>query len=164
MNGTEIVQISPLPGIENALADVHKHAFEVPWSVESFAALIQQPGMAIWISKDAGRAKETGESEALHGFVLCRQAGPEAEILTLAVRPRARRKGIGKALVMAVCGASEGADSSVFLEVNEGNVPAIGLYGALGFEIVGRRAKYYKQADGSTADALVMVWKQMSSD
>jgi ribosomal protein S18 acetylase RimI-like enzyme len=40
--------------------------------------------------------------------------------------------------------------------VNEYNAPARLLYAALGFEVFAVRNGYYKSADGSAADAIVM--------
>jgi ribosomal-protein-alanine N-acetyltransferase len=44
----------------------------------------------------------------------------------------------------------------VFLEVAEDNAPARGLYSGLGFEIVGRRPRYYRRSGGEMVDALIM--------
>ncbi|EHL96537.1 putative ribosomal-protein-alanine acetyltransferase [Acetobacteraceae bacterium AT-5844] len=87
------------------------------------------------------------------GFILARAVGEEAEILTLAVAPLARRCGAGTALLAAAlrraadCGARE-----LFLEVSRNNIAAFALYAAAGFTQVGLRRRYY--ADGS--DALVL--------
>ncbi len=87
------------------------------------------------------------------GFVLARAAAGEAEVLTLAVRPDRRRRGLGAALLAdaALGAAARGADS-LFLEVSERNAAARALYAAAGLVAVGRRRRYY--ADG--ADALVL--------
>ena len=82
----------------------------------------------------------------------------EAEILTLAVRPSARRAGLGGRLVEAavVRAAALGAER-MFLEVAEGNVAARALYARSGFVEMGRRRGYYSHADGSREDALTLV-------
>jgi ribosomal-protein-alanine N-acetyltransferase len=85
--------------------------------------------------------------------VLARVAAGEAEILTLAVVPGARRRGLGAALMQAALArAAEAGAREMFLEVAEGNEAARRLYGALGFAGVGRRPRYY--SDGR--DALVL--------
>jgi ribosomal-protein-alanine N-acetyltransferase len=44
----------------------------------------------------------------------------------------------------------------MFLEVDDGNAAALGLYRKLGFEKVGERRGYYKDANGAVSTALVM--------
>ena len=91
------------------------------------------------------------------GFVMSRLAADEAEILSIVVAGGKRRSGLGQSLLCAHMAqlAARGA-AQLFLEVEEGNAPAIGLYQRLGFETVGRREGYYPKPDGSRAAALVM--------
>jgi ribosomal-protein-alanine N-acetyltransferase len=87
------------------------------------------------------------------GFVLARVAADEAEILTLAVLPAARRQGLGAALMAAAMATARARGATaMFLEVAEANAAALALYRGLGFAEVGRRRRYYE--DG--ADALVL--------
>ncbi len=82
-----------------------------------------------------------------------RLAADEAEILTLATMPQARRQGVGRALLDAALDwARAGGATRVFLEVSDANIPAQALYAAAGFTPCGRRSQYYP--DGS--DALVL--------
>jgi ribosomal-protein-alanine N-acetyltransferase len=86
-------------------------------------------------------------------MILIRVAADEAEILTLAVAPEARRTGLGRALLDAACEAARAAGAvRLFLEVSATNQAARALYDAAGFQQIGRRRRYY--ADGS--DALTM--------
>lgn len=125
------------------LADIHRAAFDTPWREEDIAALMQGPGGFALVAES-------------QGFILCRAIAGEAEILTLAVDPTARRNGLGRALVEAAAGVAieQGADL-FFLEVAEDNAPAIGLYQAAGFASAGRRPGYY-QRPGGASDALIM--------
>lgn len=87
------------------------------------------------------------------GMILARIAGDEAEVLTLAVVPARRRRGVGRRLLAAALGeARRRGARAVFLEVSETNEAARALYATAGFAEVGRRRRYY--ADGS--DALVL--------
>jgi len=91
------------------------------------------------------------------GFILVRAAAGEAEVLTLAVKPAARRRGVGLALV--IMGAEEAfrrGATEMFLEVSCMNLPAIALYKRLGFTAIGRRPGYYTAPDGRREDALVL--------
>ena len=129
----------------DVLAHLHATSFADAWSAEWLARLLAQSGtFAVLADGDCG------------GFVLARAAGGEAEILTLAVAPAARRRGIGSALISVACRQARemGADA-MFLEVSRTNEPAITLYTRLGFREVGRRKGYYQEPGGSNEDALV---------
>lgn len=91
------------------------------------------------------------------GFVMSRVAADEAEILSIVVAGGQRRSGLGQMLLRAHLAqlAARGI-ARLFLEVEEGNGPAIALYRRLGFETVGRREGYYPKPDGNRAAALVM--------
>jgi ribosomal-protein-alanine N-acetyltransferase len=117
-----------------ALAALHAQAFDTPWGEAEIGVLLDGPGGFALL--DDG------------GFILCRAIAGEAEILTLAVAPDARRSGKGRALVeaAAVLAAQAGA-GSFFLEVAEDNTAAVALYRAAGFAEVGRRRAYYGQVD-----------------
>ncbi len=130
--------------LARALAGLHAEAFDSPWSETAFADLLGQTGVAL-----------QGEND---GFILVRTVVDEAEILTLAVRPSARRRGLGARLVRAAAAhvAASGA-KRMFLEVAEDNAPARALYNAQGFGAAGRRRGYYPRPDGPAADALLLV-------
>jgi ribosomal protein S18 acetylase RimI-like enzyme len=84
--------------------------------------------------------------------VLARIAGGEAEILTLAVAPHARGKGLGRALLQsAIARAETQGAHAVFLEVGSDNPHALTLYAGLGFGKVGMRKGYYASASGGTS-------------
>jgi ribosomal-protein-alanine N-acetyltransferase len=79
-----------------------------------------------------------------------------SEILTIAVLPEERRKGIARRLLSDLV-AALGA-GPVFLEVAVDNGPALALYRSIGFSVVGRRKDYYAAESGGPTDALVMKW------
>ncbi len=130
--------------LAEGLADLHAEAFDTPWSAAAFADLLGQAGVLL-------------EAEA-DGFILIRTVADEAEVLTLAVRPAARRQGIGARLVRRarVRAITAGAER-MFLEVAEDNAAAGALYAGSGFEAAGRRRRYYARADGQPVDALLLV-------
>ncbi len=81
-------------------------------------------------------------------------AADEGEILNLAVAPRGRRRGLGRALVRGVLDAlTSRAARAIYLEVRESNAPARALYAAHGFREVGRRKQYYRRP---VEDAIVL--------
>ena len=124
------------------MAAIHAAAFPPVerWDALAFASQLGLPG-------SFGLIDQAG------GFILARVAADEAEVLTLAVAPQSRRRGIGRALVAEamVRGAARGA-GAMFLEVARSNAAALALYGAAGFEPVGERRRYYPNGE----DAMVL--------
>jgi len=126
------------------LARIHAAAMTLPrpWSAGEIGALRLMPGVI-----DIVRP---------HGFALGRVTLDEAELLTIAVCPDARRRGVGRALLYA-CHAdarSRGA-RTIHLEVAETNAAARALYTAAGYAPTGRRRAYYTETTPSV-DAIVM--------
>lgn len=126
------------------LAAVHAEAFASPWDASAFEGLLGQAGVLAL--------------EAPDGFILLRVVADEAEILTLAVRPTARRHGLGADLVSrgAAAMAARGA-TRLFLEVADDNTAAHALYTRAGFTEAGRRPGYYARLDGGRRDALILA-------
>ena len=117
------------------LAALHAESIVPPWSTETFATLLGQPGVAGWIATD---------NEEPVGFLLARAAADEAEILTLAVSPRQRRRGIARLMMKQLVAWATSANATrVFLEVAEDNAAARALYERSEFTIAGRRNDYY---------------------
>ncbi len=82
------------------------------------------------------------------GFIIGRQVAGEAEILNLAVMVAKRRKGEGRALLMAAMGEFRARQvSRVYLEVRESNGSGMAFYEKHGFSKTGRRAGYYRDPD-----------------
>ena len=102
------------------LAALHATAFPAPWDASAFEVLLDQTGVFVLEQPD--------------GFILIRGVADEAEILTLAVRPSARRQGLGARLVGegGAVAATRGA-TRLFLEVADDNAAALALYARAGF-------------------------------
>ncbi|WP_137111635.1 ribosomal protein S18-alanine N-acetyltransferase [Rhodobacter sp. SY28-1] len=128
------------------LAALHALSFRTPapWSAADFSSFLADPLCFLLIEGDAG-------------FLLGRAVAGEAELLTLAVSPDARRRGLGRKLVARFLYQARlrGAEQA-FLEVSAENAPAIALYESTGFAPSGRRKGYYQTPDGARVDALVM--------
>jgi ribosomal-protein-alanine N-acetyltransferase len=126
----------------DVMAAIHAAAFppKETWGRDVFSLQLDLPGV-FGLLHPAG------------GMILARVAADEAEILTIAVTPEARRGGIGASLLSAAMSraATMGA-ITVFLEVSVVNTAAFALYAKAGFTMVGKRRHYY--ADNT--DALVM--------
>jgi len=124
-------------------AQIHARCFADAWSEKALDDLLAMPGAFLFAGGQ--------------GFILARVAGPEAEILTLAVAPEARRFGTGTALVReAAAHAHRIGAAEMFLEVAASNLPARTLYRRLGFVEGGRRKAYYTAGRESPEDALIL--------
>ena len=130
-----------------ALAALHARCFRAPppWSAADFAGFLADPLAFLLVEGDAG-------------FLLGRAVAGEAELLTLAVAPEARRLGLGRKLVARFLYQAQlrGAVRA-FLEVKADNAAAVALYESAGFTPAGRRRGYYQSTDGTRTDALVLA-------
>ena len=86
----------------------------------------------------------------LCGFAVAWRVAGETQVLYLAVRPTARRRGIGTGLLQALLAASGPGPAT--LELRASNAAAAALYSKIGFRQVGRRRRYYRDGE----DALVL--------
>ena len=129
-----------------ALATLHTRCFTTPrpWSEAEFAALLASPHVFL-------------ETES-KGFVLGRVMAGEAELLTIAVDPDARREGRARALLAQFVSTAQtrGAEQA-FLEVAEDNTAARAAYRSAGWQESGRRKGYYRMPDGNRVDAIVLT-------
>lgn len=127
------------------LAAIHAAAFTHPrpWSATEIGALLQGRGVFVIEEPD--------------GFVMGRVVLDEVELLTLAVRPAARRQGVGARLLagFGVQSQARGATRAL-LEVAGDNPGAQALYAGAGWRVSGRRRGYYRDAAGQPVDALLM--------
>src|SRR3546814_7067868 len=94
------------------------------------------------------------DGDAPCGFSAARIAGPESDLLLLAVDPARRGRGIGGRLLAewrdwAVAAGTQ----AFFLEMRADN-DAIHLYCRAGFSACGRREAYYRGGDSKMRDAL----------
>jgi len=102
---------------------------------------------------EAGRVVLVIEENAVQGFIVGRELGPEWEIENIVVAGSVQRRGLGTRLVQKLLdlARSRGAQA-VFLEVRESNRAARTLYSKAGFVEIGRRRSYYRNPE---EDALV---------
>lgn len=120
------------------LEALHQECFpHKPWSANDFSDL-KRSGCDVIASEN--------------GFIVWRVVADEAEIITIGVRPNARKTGIAAAMLGIAEGEIKKANANrIFLEVAENNIPARKLYEKYGYKSVGIRPKYY---DG--IDAIIM--------
>ncbi|MGC9269376.1 GNAT family N-acetyltransferase [Acidiphilium sp.] len=115
-----------------AIAAIHRTCFGTEsWSAASIAALFENPFVFGYVT-------------AQGGAVIACAVADEAEILTIAVAPEARRQGIARTLLALVIDeATRRGARSLFLEVAQTNQAALGLYRSAMFSNTGIRRDYY---------------------
>lgn len=140
------------------LEALHGACFAKGWDAVAIARLLAMPGATGTIAVLPTQAENAATPA---GFLMGREAGGEAEIISTGVLPDFRTRGIGGALVSEFTGRMQqrGANA-VFLEVAVDNDAALSVYKRLGFAAVGLRKAYYEPTPDNTAagatDALVM--------
>jgi ribosomal-protein-alanine acetyltransferase len=130
------------------VAAIERDAFRSPWPSKAFQDELRHPEIA---RCTVARAESKGP---VAGYACCWVVDDELMINNVAVAAHARRHGAGRALMMHALreGAREGCRTA-WLEVRPSNAAAIALYESLGFQVVGRRRRYYSDTQ---EDALVM--------
>jgi ribosomal-protein-alanine N-acetyltransferase len=144
-----------LKDIEAAL-DVERSAFSGNWPATAFERELTHNGAARYV------VLEDRDGAAMLGFGGLWLMVDEAHIVTVAVRPGERGRGLGKLLVHGLVAVAVGHHMAVAtLECRESNVVARKLYGAYGFYEVGLRKKYYSD---NHEDAVIMTTEELGSE
>jgi len=142
-------RIEPLPrGAVGPISLLHRACFpDDPWDAGAIEQIMGIPGFFGRV----GWAKT-----APVGFALALALGEEAEIVSLGVLPEHRRRGIGSALLDAICGEARSRGAArVVLEMASDNEAASALYARRGFRVVGLRRNYYRRTE-RLVDALIL--------
>ena len=112
------------------------------WPVSVYRASLDSERLPARVAFVAGEA-ETGSGPVL-GFAIASVFAPEAELETIAVAEEHQRRGVAGRLFAALAEELSAAQvTDVHLEVRCSNAPALGFYRRLGFEVYGRRPRYY---------------------
>lgn len=130
------------------LAELHAASFHRGWDEQEFADLLSERNTLMHRLRVGRR---------IIGFVASRIGADEAEILSIAVAASYRGRGLSREMLLTHLGHLAGRGvATVFLEVEENNQPARRLYDRTGFQVVGRRERYYRQPNGEQLNALIM--------
>jgi len=131
-----------------AITALHDASFHRGWSEDEVDGLLGERNVV---------THRAMSGTTLAGFIMSRLAADEAEILSVAVARSSQGRGLARRLLDLHLRRLAGLGCrAVFLEVDEGNRPAIRLYDRAGFREVGRRDNYYHTASGKPATALVL--------
>jgi len=130
---------------------IEQNSFQWPWGRISFEAELDSQTARNYAVKSF--ESQTGDRVIAYAF--WRQIVDEMHVLKVAVTPALRGQGIASWLLERCFNQSvdQGARSA-HLEVRPSNNPAVELYQKLGFDLVGRRPKYYSDTE---EDALLMM-------
>jgi len=129
------------PADAPAIAAIHSASFQRGWGEDEIQRLLLERNVVTHRITAGGK---------LIGFILSRVAAGEAEILSVAISPPWRGRGLSRQLLDLHLRRLAGIGiRSVFLEVGAQNASACRLYRRAGFQEVGRRHGYYE--DGATA-------------
>lgn len=121
-----------------AFARLHAVSFHRGWSEHEFEQLLADRNVL---------AHRLRRGRVVVGFILSRLAADEAEILSVAVAPNERGRGLSQGLLQTHLGQLAGLGvRTLYLEVEETNAPARRLYARAGFRDVGLREGYYQGA------------------
>lgn len=140
-------RIGDLSAIMRVMEAAFDPAYGEAWSTAQLLTLFALPSARVCLAWDGDRPC---------GFSAARIAGPESELLLLAVDPVRRGSGVGAALMddWQAWAKAAGAED-FFLEMRADN-DAIHLYRSVGFSECGRRPAYYRGGDGVICDAITM--------
>jgi [ribosomal protein S18]-alanine N-acetyltransferase len=145
--GSAVVELASLRDAAR-LAQLHGMSFHRGWGEGEFETMLSERNTMVHRLK-LGRK--------IIGFAVSRIGADEAEILSVAIDPDHRGRGLSRNLLLTHLGHLAGRGvRTLFLEVEENNQPARKLYERVGFAAVGRRERYYQQPGGEQLNALLM--------
>jgi ribosomal-protein-alanine N-acetyltransferase len=140
-----------LDDLEQVVA-IDQLSFSLPWPIHSYRyELLENDVSRQWVAE----VQSAGEAPRVIGMIVVWLILDEAHIATIAVHPKFRGGGIGRQMLLTAlreCTA-QGAASAT-LEVRERNQIAIAMYCKFGFDVVGRRKRYYMDTN---EDAILMT-------
>jgi ribosomal-protein-alanine N-acetyltransferase len=120
-----------------------------PWSVGQFKEEVANNG----ITRHYLVACDSQHQIIGWAGAMCAAPGGDTDVLTIAVDPDYRLRGIARHMLTSLIDWAYTKNSpTIFLEVEKNNQPAQALYISEGFEIISIRPDYY----GAGLDALVM--------
>lgn len=132
------------------IASMEKVIFkDDPWSIGQFKEEVANNG----ITRHYLVACDSKHQIVGWAGAMCAAEGSDTDVLTIAVDPDYRLRGIARHMLTSLIDWAYTKNSpTIFLEVEKNNQPAQALYISEGFEIISLRPDYY----GVGLDALVM--------
>ena len=126
------------------IVEIERELFgDTAWSAGQFWSELAQPNRTYVVHDD---------DRGIAGYAGLMRVSPTADIQTIAVAPRAQRRGVASDMLTHLLQIADATCSQTFLEVSADNDAAITLYERSGFAAIARRTSYY----GPGLDALIM--------
>ena len=127
-----------------AVAGIEQACFSTPWTINGLAEELDNPQAHFLVAVSGG---------IVAGYIGVQEICGEGYVTNVAVLPRYRREGIGRALLRAALDGARARNCAFLsLEVRVSNQPAIRLYESLGFTAQGIRRAFYR---APTEDAVI---------
>ena len=145
MKRIDLREITPADAEEIHRIDSICFSPEIAYSLKDFLNLLEyinQPGTRGIKGYIAEIDSQTDSQTA--GFIIARQTGRSAEIVTIDILPQFRKKGYGEKLLEYMENyLFKNKCRYIYLEVAENNKPAVMLYKKLGYTIADKIDAYY---------------------
>lgn len=132
----------------DAVSQIERQSYNFPWSSGIFRDCLLAGYHCMVLDSD----------REIRAYGILSIAAGEAHVLNVCVAAAFRRQGYGVSLLHALIDqARKSRVKRIFLEVRPSNLSATSMYKKLGFTTVGRRVNYYKAANDTREDALVLA-------
>lgn len=179
------IQIRPMTATDlEEVLQIDRASFTLPWPASAYRHEIENNQLSLCyvaetttVEQSAPNLAQQAESKPIVGRkivdrpIVDRQVVglivvwlimDEAHIATIATHPDFRQRGIARRLLAESLRHSQQRQAtSATLEVRASNLAAQELYARFGFEVVGRRRRYYRD---NQEDALLMTLHDLDED
>jgi ribosomal-protein-alanine N-acetyltransferase len=137
-----------------AVAQIDRLSFTLPWPEHSFQYEVLENRVARCFVAET-------EENRIAGMVVSWIIVDELHIATIAIHPDFRRMGIGARILTEALAEGRAAGARLaFLEVRATNEAAQAMYRKFGFEVTGKRPRYYKD---NGEDAILMTLEPLEA-
>ena len=137
-----------------AVAQIDRLSFTLPWPEHSFQYEVLENRVARCFVAET-------EENRIAGMVVSWIIVDELHIATIATHPDFRRMGIGARILTEALAEGRAAGARLaFLEVRATNEAAQAMYRKFGFEVTGKRPRYYKD---NGEDAILMTLEPLEA-
>jgi len=132
-----------------AVLEMEAQCFEFPWREADFTRCLRQANCIGLVADDLATAR-------LAGFVIYENHKTRTHVLSLAVAPGYRRRGVARAMIENLKGKLTPRRQRILLEVRETNLAAQLCFRQLGFRAVSVLRDFY---DDTSEDAYLMQYR-----